>query len=126
MPAARFFLFFKLSPSARTNTKRARRSVLMPRARSSAAKPRVVNGPDRQRSRSQAGAIKISSVRIGGRKLPPRAEIAPLGLTRHQQVGAGALPFVPAVDLGGRCRCLHGCENLDNAVAVLGVCRNQP
>ena len=47
-------VFLKLSPSARRNTQTARRSLLMPRARSSAAKPRVVKGPDRQRSRSHS------------------------------------------------------------------------
>src|SRR5215203_3793777 len=36
------------------------------------------------------------------------------------------LAFVPAVNLGRRCRCLHGREHLDYAIAVLGACRNEP
>src|SRR5215203_534016 len=36
------------------------------------------------------------------------------------------LAFVPAVNLGRRCRCLHGREHLDYAIAVLGACRNKP
>lgn len=49
---ARFFL--KLSPSACRNIHTVRRSLLIPRASNSAAGPRVVNGPERQRSRNQS------------------------------------------------------------------------
>jgi hypothetical protein len=47
-------VFFEAQPLGPDEHPDRARSVLMPRAASSAVRPRVVNGPDRQRSRSQS------------------------------------------------------------------------
>jgi hypothetical protein len=46
IPLAGEQAFFLLNPSSRTKVQTARRSVLIPRSASSAARPRVVNRPE--------------------------------------------------------------------------------
>jgi len=84
--------------SAWTNTRTARRSVLMPRSASSATSPRVVNGPPRQRWRSHSAR---SSGRVR-RLCPPiwPGARAPVSAKRrfHFETLEGLIDSAAAID----------------------------